>query len=806
MKPFEADSFGGVSPGYIDNDDSVSALTVEANETEAIIDPQNHGESLEAKSNTSHDNASKSNTQKREQNLQEPALLTTIATPAFAEKEIALQATSQCLSYSAIVANEEEICSTGLTIWCKSNDFGPRILSALRDQGVESVNDILELSETDRCELVEVMDLKFVEKKKLGKALSTEVLQLYEKCTLQQSNSVVYLKQKAEVIKSMRDVNKVDRNATMDKQLAEKIESTAGHPNRPIFPPGLHMVPHKIIVLDRQKAMKDNPALKPEDFMSLTSDGFKCPPGGELKVVLFVGATGSGKSTTINSYVNYLYGVSFDDQFRLHLVTEPPTIERKNMSSSQTDQVFGYLLETPPAFGGKDSLLIIDTPGFGDTRGIERDMQTIRDIKAFFNMEINYLHAVSFVVQGNATRLDTRNRWIFDQVLSLFGKDISDIITLLMTFSDAAEPPAMAVINEAKIGYVERFKLNNSAFIMSNRGGSDHDRAVNELFWSVGQCAFEAFSKFCLTSKEQSLKETKSVLDQRDRLKCGIENVRQYIAIGLATLEQLETTIPAIIQCQTLIDSNKHFEFVVTEMETVKRPKESRYNTVCVNCSWTCHENCMFANDCDKMRCSAMSRPSGHCKHCPNKCDWSSHQNLDYYYTRVPVKKTQTNKEFYDRYVSASSEKSKFDQILDGLRAEFEAAQVSVFEAVREIQNMINALQEIALRPSIYHNDEYFDIMIECERKDKQQGWKERIKAIKDVQERAKLCHDVKSEGYDPFATRVSQVRESAMKGKIEVFVSNPGAPPTPHKPNSNTKKTAKKSSAASYFSWLKNS
>lgn len=274
------------------------------------------------------------------------------------------------------------------------------------------------------------------------------------------------------------------------------------------------------------------------------------------------------------------------------------------------------------------------------------------------------MHAVSFVVQGNSTRLDSRNKWIFDQVLSLFGKDVGEIITLLMTFSDAAEPPAMSVINDAKIDYKQRFKLNNSAYVLTENAVTEHDCAVNSLFWGVGQCAFEAFSKFvCEQTERIDLQNTKTVLSRRDKLKAGIENTREQINLGMMTLDRVDDMIPQIMTVQTLMECNKDFQFEVTEMKTVKKPKVAAFNTVCDNCSWTCHRDCIFANDGDKMGCSAMDKKSGHCEHCPNKCHWSAHKNLDYYYDRVPIKKKQTNTELYDRYVNAKSDKSKYDQV-----------------------------------------------------------------------------------------------------------------------------------------------
>ena len=46
---------------------------------------------------------------------------------------------------------------------------------------------------------------------------------------------------------------------------------------------------------------------------------------------------------------------------------------------------------------------IIDTPGYGDTRGIERDKEITAQIKKLFNEEINSLNAVCFVTKSSNT-------------------------------------------------------------------------------------------------------------------------------------------------------------------------------------------------------------------------------------------------------------------------------------------------------------------------------------------------------------------------------------------------------------------
>lgn len=43
-------------------------------------------------------------------------------------------------------------------------------------------------------------------------------------------------------------------------------------------------------------------------------------PGTCGKTIMLVGATGSGKSTLLDGMINYIFGVSWDDDFRLTVV------------------------------------------------------------------------------------------------------------------------------------------------------------------------------------------------------------------------------------------------------------------------------------------------------------------------------------------------------------------------------------------------------------------------------------------------------------------------------------------------------
>jgi GTP-binding protein EngB required for normal cell division len=107
--------------------------------------------------------------------------------------------------------------------------------------------------------------------------------------------------------------------------------------------------------------------------------------GGTCKTILLMGATGSGKTMWINALVNYVLGVEWDDSFRFMLIKEH--LRGASQANSQTQGVTAYDLHYREGFRIPFSLTVIDTPGFGDTGGMERDEDISSAIQEFFNHE-----------------------------------------------------------------------------------------------------------------------------------------------------------------------------------------------------------------------------------------------------------------------------------------------------------------------------------------------------------------------------------------------------------------------------------
>lgn len=102
-----------------------------------------------------------------------------------------------------------------------------------------------------------------------------------------------------------------------------------------------------------------------------------------------------------------------------------------------------------------------------------------------------------------------------------------------------------------------------------------------------------------------------------------------------------------------------NFTFKVPTPTTIEVPKViGTYNTICLKCSYTCHEDCIWADNEDKAKCYSMDS-SGYCTACTFNCHWDAHKNLPYYYVRTIEDKEFDDEKMRKKYFDAKSEFSE---------------------------------------------------------------------------------------------------------------------------------------------------
>ena len=162
-------------------------------------------------------------------------------------------------------------------------------------------------------------------------------------------------------------------------------------------------------------------------------------PDKDICNVMVIGQTGVGKSTYLNSLVNELVGVEMNDDFRYVIIQD--CVHSSTKSATTEVNFYGI----PKQGKMKKALRLIDVPGLGDTGGISKDQQNIANIKKKLS-HIPTLNLIIYIFKATETRVTPEIRYVMDQVMGIFGRDLACNFLFVLTFADFMEPNVKAAL------------------------------------------------------------------------------------------------------------------------------------------------------------------------------------------------------------------------------------------------------------------------------------------------------------------------------------------------------------------------
>ncbi|KAI4902358.1 hypothetical protein NFI96_006631, partial [Prochilodus magdalenae] len=467
--------------------------------------------------------------------------------------------------------------------------------------------------------------------------------------------------------------------------------------------------------------------------------------------ILMVGETGTGKTTLINTMVNYFLGVKFEDKVWFEITEE----EQRDPTESQTSEVTVYEIISEE---NNTSLTIIDTPGYGDTRGIEKDEGIARNLHDLFlhDAGVKDLDAVCLVLKASQNRISDRQRYIFEAVLSLFGKDIEDIIVLFITHSDGIPPTdALEAIKKEKIPCCYDDENEPVHFLFNNRQSEKHTQQYEQFSrsaWEMGERSMEEFFEFLKSQQRRSLTLTVSVLNERMQLEASVECLKERIKFSDAKQNELTEVQKTLKQNKEKIKEDEKFPFTVTtvykeKVDTTDASWWNRMVTSCGECQENCHEyNCWFARN--AKWCKVMK--DNCCSVC--SCLESKHIRESKKYVTTRREEVVTFEKLKNKYGSTGAEEAAYDKSLlksketehgknlemkeemtnleiklKKLLAENEAQKKSL---VKEAYMTIIKLSEIALKPDSAFTIQYLDFLIPRVEESGTAEWAQKLKDL----------------------------------------------------------------------------
>ena len=581
--------------------------------------------------------------------------------------------------------------------------------------GIETMKDLLSLSNED----IETFGFQLVFKKKfieeLNKLKPKELLSQTEKVLIKSLN------EKDTTISEIYTFLQTTEGSEKGKEVKKFFDSI-------------------------QKVIKPIPTNLPELFVKIKGDKLPCYKypshklmGKRYFTLLVMGETGSGKTTLMDAFVNYLAGINYGDLFRYKLVDENAIKDRPS-EESQTSEITDYYINYAREDGREINIHLIDTPGLGDTKGVLEDNNIIKKFEELFK-KIGELDYILITVKATTTRWTQGTSYIYDRILEVFGKDAMERFMLMCTFADGAIPPCIDVL-KGKLTYQEYFTFNNSALYVPKIKSNDN----TVFFWKLGMSNVKRFFDVILDNNylPLSLTMSKKVMENRQWLYANVESSKERIDNGFRLLDEANNLLEAIKKNKKLLDENGSFEYEVDVPETkkVKLPKAIQF---CKNCQCLCCQVCEWPEDSPVSKCTYFNWESTgyRCPKCPGKCQRMDHQREAYGIETKLVKVKKIYEAKKELHEEGKKGLSNSEMALNDVINKMTDLGNKILVDMQSIKTSLEELEKIALKPRLFTNEQYFIDMIKFEEEAQRPGYQKRIEGLKIMQNQAKRINDL---------------------------------------------------------------
>ncbi len=315
--------------------------------------------------------------------------------------------------------------------------------------------------------------------------------------------------------------------------------------------------------------------------------------------MLLIGETGSGK-TSFNLLYNCATVQDLDCGFGaegLEQFKQFNDIKLENARSlsmeSKTDDATLYNVEV-----GDLKVGVIDTPGFGDSRGFKKDKTNAQRIINALKRE-EYINCVCLIINGRQARASVLMKYDFSEITSILPKGIID--NVIVVFSNAANRMDLMFDPNLLKEYFGN-EVMNICFVENPYCRFEKVKAKASQLGNdrvALQKAFEDTSEF-LTEMCETIKDFPQVHTHRFiKLYEKRQDIEKSVAASLSvydnqmvlekSLKDVKAEVDAAVESKTL---NKDFKTVQRYMKWVVK-KSDDHNVLCRFKG--CHNNCQLS-------------------------------------------------------------------------------------------------------------------------------------------------------------------------------------------------------------------
>ena len=431
--------------------------------------------------------------------------------------------------------------------------------------------------------------------------------------------------------------------------------------------------------------------------------------------ILLIGETGSGKTSFLNLLCNSKLieelGTEVDDA-KFNRIKHYNDLEIEDSTAhamaSKTSEAKFYNTEVC-----KMRMKVIDTPGFGDSRGLEKDKENVAKIIDALRHE-EYVNCVCLVINGRQARMTASLKYVLSEISTILPRQIFD--NIIVVFTNSADPLDCNFDMRELDSYfgrrIERaYYIENPYCRIEKAKQKSGQLSADQIARSLGK-SFEDTAE-CLRSLQETIKDFKDVHTLHFiKLYDKKQEIERDVIIILASYDQQtklereikikEEEVDAALKSKSLYTS-----FKTTREVEVTKPvptPDKRHNTLCgaPECYSNCHTPCYLPKSYDQeefKKCRAMGGTET-CKEC-------GHSYRLHYHNEVIFEKVKEKKEFVDekmkrKFEEATNMEQRADYLKQGFQKKREALMHKKNSLLQELNGKITEFQRLGISNQNY--------------------------------------------------------------------------------------------------------
>ena len=422
----------------------------------------------------------------------------------------------------------------------------------------------------------------------------------------------------------------------------------------------------------------------------------------KYKILLF-GEVGSGKTSFLNLLCNYNLVQTLGFQASLEQFRSFNDIQLENSTSrkmeSKTSDAKRYVVEL-----GDLHIGVIDTPGFGDSRGMDVDKEHIKRIIDALKRE-EYINCVCLVVNGRASRMSATLQYVISEVTSILPKTV--INNVIVIFTNTTGPLRLNFDIQELGNYFDR-KIDHF-FCIENPYCLIEKAKERQSGLTIEMIADDLKDEFEKTAKQlermlTAIKEFEQVhTNDFIRLYKKKEEIERNILITVAVYNNQTRLEAKIAEEEQKLNAASLSKTLYQGFETTHKMKRTisvktdHHNTLCgyPGCYSNCHKFCCCIeksyNKEDFKRCRAMGG-SLFCTKCGHRFDYHYHNEVKFEEREENILKVDDERK--RKYIEAKRHEEKARIVRRNLEAE---KRKSEDEKRRLSEQLLHAIEEFQM-------------------------------------------------------------------------------------------------------------